>query len=340
MDSEPPTYIEPSTPSITHRNAVPVDAIVRVPPPDLAALVARASTYAKTSRAPNTVLAYAADLRTFKTWADERLLPDLPTSEEVVVCYVAWMADAGRKVSTIQRALSAIFGVHKALGHAVPKGPRLEETLEGIRRQVGVAPTQKAPVLADDLRKMIDKITGDSLIDARDRLMLVLGWTGAFRRSEIVALHVGDVVKVRGGLEVSLRRSKTDQTGAGRTVAIPRASDETYDATALLAAWLSASGLTEGPLFRAVNRHGYFSTDGLVPRAVARVVKARAEAAGLNPDIFSGHSLRAGLVTEAAESGKTDISIRRITGHSSSATLQRYIRSSDIWRDCASKGLL
>ena len=353
-----PTEVEPTTIPVVHRMHVPVDAIVR-PPPTMSALVARAAEYAQTSKAPNTQRAYESDLKTFRQWTDENLLPYMPTNQETVACYVAHLADRGKKASTIDRAVSAIMSAHKAAGFPKPKGERLEETLEGIRRQIGVAPKQKAPLMADDLRKIVDACdtgradpwvaspSGDGhvlgrgeLLAARDRLLLVLGWTGAFRRSELCALTVADVVKVRGGLEVTLRFSKTDQTGQSRLVAIPRASDAAYDAGELLGKWLELSGIQNGPLFRAVNRHGCFAQVAMTDRTVARVVKERAEAAGLDPAGYSGHSLRAGLVTEAAEAGRSLPSIMKVTGHRSERMATKYIRNADIWKDCASRGLL
>lgn len=321
-------------------------------PPDTASatrLVERAAAYAKTSHSENTIRAYESDLRTFREWAATNGFPSLPTSEEIVSCYVAHLADSGKKSATICRAVSAIISEHKAAGHDTPTGKILTETLSGVRRTLGTAPRQKAPVLAADLKKMIE-ITGDDLVGCRDRLLLVMGFCGAFRRSELVALDVSDVVVVRGGLEVTLRRSKTDQEGQGRVVALPRSSDSSLCPEALLKQWLEvvevATGAPpQGPLFRSIVSHYGrilgLSEKGLCADTVAKIVKGLARQAGLaNAEEISGHSLRAGLVTEAALAGRTAISIQRTTGHKSSRMVDRYIRSSDMWRDNAAKGLL
>lgn len=324
-----------------------------VPPPSLETLVARAAEYAQVSRSDNTTKAYASDLRQFKTWADEQLLPVLPVTQEIVACYVAHLADSGKKASTIARALSAIYVSHKDAGYPIPKGPRLDETLEGVRRKIGTAPKQKAPLSANNIRKMVDgcdmgranprdaegSLLSGELLAARDRLLLVLGWTGAFRRSELVGLQVADVTKVSKGLEVTLRRSKTDQHGEGRKVAVPRASDSKYCAVALLEAWLDMSGISEGPLFRNIQQ-GCYSRAALDQRAVALIVKRRAKRVGLNADEFSGHSLRSGLVTAAANEGRSLVSIMRTTGHRSERTCLKYVRGAELWTDCAAKGLL
>ena len=309
-------------------------------PPSAPRLVERAAANAKTAHAKNTVRGYESDLRGFKAWTEANQMPYLPTSQEVVSCYVAALADAGKKSATISRAVCAIVGLHKEVGHDTPTGKILTETLAGVRRTIGTAPRQKDPVLAVDLKKMVEACSND-LAGCRDRLLLVLGWCGAFRRSEIVALQVSDVVVVRGGLEVTLRRSKTDQDGEGRVVALPRSSDVALCPESLLAEWLERSGITEGHLFRNVNRYGYCSTKGLHSDSIAKMVKGLARQAGLkNAEDISGHSLRAGLVTEAVLAGRTSLSIRRTTGHASDKMLARYFRSADMWRDNAAKGLL
>jgi site-specific recombinase XerD len=346
MDTERPATTVDLVPPVT--DLVPV---AYIPPPSLAVLTARAATYAKTAKAANTTKAYAADLRTFETWCGWNVMPYLPTSTDVLACYVAWLADQGKKASTISRAVSAIIGAHRAGGHDLPKGRVLEDTLLGIRRTIGTAPVQKAPVLAADLKKMVEscgprgfakpgEYAPGELLAIRDRALLVLGWVGALRRSEIVALTVADVVKVRTGLEVTIRRSKTDQEGVGRVVGLSRSSDTAFCPVALLDAWLTASGIVSGPLFRAVNCHGHYSLKGLSTVSVAKIVKGRAKDVGLEYEKISGHSLRAGFMTEASQQGKSLRSMMNQTGHSSTRTALKYIRQTEVWSENASKGLL
>ena len=176
----------------------------------------------------------------------------------------------------------------------------------------------------------------------RDRLMLVLGWSPAeaFRRSEIVALQVSDVVITRHGLEVTIRKSKTDQRGEGRVVGLCRSTDAHLCSVVLLQAWLEVSGITTGFLLRAINQLGLFSTDGVGADVVARVVKSRAEEAGLDTEKLSGHSLRSGFMTEASQNGKSMRSMMQQSGHRSMKTALEYIQSAEVWIDNASKGLL
>jgi integrase len=173
----------------------------------------------------------------------------------------------------------------------------------------------------------------------RDRALLLIGFAGAFRRSELVALTVADIANAQQGLIITLLRSKTDQEGIGRKVAIPFARGAVCPVIALQK-WLEVSSITEGPIFRAVNRHGVISDTSLDPQAVAWVVKERAKAAGLDPNKYSGHSLRAGLVTSAAQMGVSSWKIRAQTGHASDAMLSRYIRDANIFVDNAAGAIL
>jgi site-specific recombinase XerD len=309
-------------------------------------LVERAAAYAKVSYAKNTSKAYESDLRVFKEWCEKQNVPFLPTSQEVLACYVAHLADIGRKVSTISRAVSTINTAHRDADLPLPKGTVLENTMSGIRRTFGTKTKQKAPVLPDDLRAMV-AVCSDDLVGHRNRLLLVMGFCGAFRRSELVAMRVEDVVRVRQGLEVTLRKSKTDQEGRGRTVALPRSSDSSMCPEALFLKWLEVSGVTSGYLFRDTRYYcptkevQTFSEEPMKGDSVAKIVKGLARKAGLeNAEDISGHSLRAGLVTAAAEAGRTSISIRRTTGHKSDKMVDLYVRSSDMWKDNAAKGLL
>jgi integrase len=175
----------------------------------------------------------------------------------------------------------------------------------------------------------------DKLIGVRDRALLLVGFAGAFRRSELVSLDVGDVEIRREGLLVTLRRSKTDQEAAGREVAIPYGSNPDTCPVRALEAWLEASGIADGPLWRAVDKGGRLQPGRLSDKAVALVVKKRAEAAGLDPDLYAGHSLRAGLATAAAAAGASERSIMEQTGHKSVQTVRRYIRRGTQFRDNA-----
>jgi integrase len=199
--------------------------------------------------------------------------------------------------------------------------------MRGIRRIHGARQKQVAPILVEDLKAMVTPLGAD-LRDLRDRALLLVGFAGAFRRSELVAINCTDLEWMDEGLLVTLPRSKTDQEGKGRLVAIPRGSPDFCPLMALVA-WLRSAGIKEGTLFRAIDCHENVYGDGLSPDSVARVIKKRAAAVGFDPTRFSGHSLRAGLVTSAAAAGVPDWAIRRLTGHRSAAMLYRYVRPSD-----------
>jgi site-specific recombinase XerD len=293
-----------------------------------------AREYMRRSKAPNTVRAYRADWRHFEAWCQERGLPSLPASEDTVALYLADLASWAR-TSTIQRRLSAIAEAHRVAGHEPPtRGAKVRLTWSGIRRTKGTAEEGKAPVLTPDLRRMV-ATCDDSLLGLRDRALLLLGFAGAFRRSELVSLDVADLSFVPEGLTVLLRRSKTDQEGAGEKIGIPwGARGETCPVRAVRA-WLDASGIGEGPIFRPIDRHGNILPKRLSPQAVAIVVKRRAEAAGLDPRRYAGHSLRAGLATSAAVAGASERSIMKQTRHKSLPMVRRYIREADLFRENA-----
>lgn len=205
----------------------------------------------------------------------------------------------------------------------------VKSVLRGLKRVKSMAQQQAKPLLKEDLILALDA-TGEGLRDLRDRALLLIGFAGGFRRSELVALTRGDVERVRQGMILTLRRSKTDQTGEGRKIGIPLARGR-WCPVGALEQWLSRSGTTEGALFRPVDRHGRIGVQALSGGAVCLVVKERVLAAGIDPSGYSGHSLRAGLATSAAQAGVPSWKIRRQTGHASDAMLVRYIRDGELF---------
>jgi integrase len=303
-------------------------------------LVEAARGYAQAATAEATRRAYARQWRAFVAWCEAQQLEALPAQPGTVALYLSHLAESGRKVATVEQAAAAIAAAHRAAGHPSPRedaGLRL--VLRGIRRTVGVAQREAAPVLAEHLRAMVEALP-DTLAGARDRALLLVGFAGAFRRSELAALTVEDATFGPDGLELHLRRSKTDQEGRGRLVAIPYAGTPDRCPVRALRAWLDAARITSGPLFREVTRHGHVSAAPLTGRSVARVVKRAAAAAGLDASRYSGHSLRAGFVTQAKLKGKAEDAIMRQTGHRSVAVMRKYDRRAELWRDNAAAGLL
>jgi integrase len=206
--------------------------------------------------------------------------------------------------------------------------------MSGIRRTQGTAQTAKTPVLVDDLRRMLANLPGN-LLGVRDRALLLVGFCGAFRRSELVALDAGDVAVTRDGLVVTIRRSKTDQEGEGRKIGIPYGCRLESCPVRSFQEWLTKSGVTEGPLFRPIDRFGKMAPVRLSAAAVADIVKRCALAVGLNASDFAGHSLRSGLATSAAMAGASERSIMHQTGHRSVNMVRRYIRDGSLFRENA-----
>ena len=293
----------------------------------------QADDYIRASRSPNTLRAYRSDWQQFVGWCNRRRLASLPAVEATVCRYLAEQAEQN-KVSTLARRVASISQAHQAAGLASPtQSLSVRATLKGIRRKKTSLTTEKAPVLVADLRKMVDTL-GGSLMGKRDRALLLVGFAGAFRRSELVSLNVADVTFDPNGLTIRLRRSKTDQEGEGRKVGLPYGSNLATCPVRALQEWLSAGSIIEGALFVGINRHG--TPQGrLSACAVALIVKKVVAAAGLNPDLYAGHSLRAGLATSAAMAGVSERSIMNQTGHKSVMMVRRYIRDGSLFRENA-----
>jgi len=292
----------------------------------------RVREYIRASKAANTLRGYTHDWRAFCVWSGRHELCALPANPESVAVYIAECATR-LKVGSIQRVINAISEAHKALGLESPtRHPMVMNTMKGIRRTKATAPVQKAATLIDDIRAMIDA-TDEGFIGLRDRALILLGFAGAFRRSEIVGLNVGDCAFGKDGLTVLLRRSKTDQTGAGRTVGIPYGARPETCPVRTVQDWIQQAEITEGTLFRSINRHGKVGLSRLSGIDVARVVKKLADRAGLDSAKYAGHSLRAGHATSAAISGASERSIMNQTGHRSVQMVRRYIRDGSLFRE-------
>ena len=297
----------------------------------------RVREYAEHSRADNTRRAYAADWRDFTAWCTTNVLHSLPAAPATVALYIADLAERC-KVATIERRLAALSQAHQLAGYPSPtKDEYVRTVLKGIRRvaaERGIRQRQAAPAVTQVIRAMVATLDSDPC-GIRDRALLVLGFAGAFRRSEIVSLDVADLAFTQDGLVVKLRRSKTDQEGRCETKGIPYGSNPATCPVRAVRAWLDTTELTHGALFRPIDRWGNISPARLSDRAVTLVIKRAAERAGLDPIAFSGHSLRAGLATAAAAAGAAYHSIKKQTGHKSDRVLQGYIREGSLFRDNA-----
>lgn len=281
--------------------------------------------YLQASLSKNTRRAYSNDIEQFLQWGG-----CVPASPARLASYLAEHADK-LSYATLCRRVVAIGRAHTVKQLVSPANSEIvKATLQGIRRTKGTAQRRVAPVLLRDVREMVRKLMG--LRGIRDKALLLTGFAGAFRRSELVSICVQDVRFVSEGMVVRLRRGKTDQGGVGRDIAIPHMRGSCCPVKAVVA-WLSLSGITSGALFRSVDRYGHVTGRGLSPQSVALIVKERAEAVGLDSQHLSGHSLRAGFVTSASKGGASSWKIRQQTGHRSEAGVQRYIRDSQLFTD-------
>jgi len=293
----------------------------------------RVDDFIRNSTAPNTKRAYTSDLAHFERWGGS-----VPASAEVVASYLAVHADV-LSVATLVRRLASISKAHET--KAFPNPTRFElvrATMRGIKRTRGRTQREARPLLRDDLLLVLDAM-GVGLKATRDRALLLIGFAGGLRRSELVGLDVGDIEHMRQGIVLHIRRSKSDQEGQGQKIGIPYGRTRWCPVTAL-DAWIIASGITQGAVFRPVDRHGRINDTRLSGEAVALVVRERVAAAGFEPAQYSGHSLRAGLATSAAQAGVPTWSIKAQPRHASEAMLARYIRSGELFTDNAAGAVL
>ena len=291
----------------------------------------QAKQFIRSRHSDATRRAYASDVMAFKVWCDSMGLEALPALPESVVLFLS--AHANLRPSTLTRRLAAIRHIHKEAGFTSPADAEIvKSTLSGIKRVCGTSARQVAPATAERVQSML-VMCGDSLQGCRDRALLALGFGGSFRRSELVGLTVEAIQIDDAGLRVRLGRSKTDQEGAGQVV--PVLDGTKLKVRAALEAWLKLSGITEGPVFRSISKSGRISDKGLSDRSVADIVKHRAEQAGLDPAVFSGHSLRAGFLTSAAASGANLFKMMEVSRHRKVDTVRGYIRMADQFKDHA-----
>jgi site-specific recombinase XerD len=300
--------------------------------------IASAVRFAESAKAENTRLAYASDWRQFIRWTDARGATALPCTAGLLCAYLSTLADAGLRASSIGRAAASIAHYHRAAGYEPPnRNPAVREVLRGIRHTLGTAHRVKTPATADLVVQMVAACP-DTIIGLRDRALIAFGFASAFRRSELVALEVEDLSEVGDGLRVLIRRSKTDQAGEGQEVAIPRGTHLRPVET--LQAWLAAAEINTGAVFRPVSKGGTVGDGPLGDDGYVRAIKRRAAAASLDPAVFSGHSLRSGFLTSAAEAGADVLKMAEVSRHRSLDTLRRYVQRANLFKAHAGEGFL
>ena len=287
------------------------------------------------SKAQNTLIAYWSDWIDFTLWCEELHLQYLPATPEVVTMYMAHLTERNLKGSTIQRRLAAISRIHKSQGYESPTNTlTVREAWHGMVRQrkITVAQKGKDALLTEHIRLMVNALLPYGLMGLRDRALLLLGFTGAFRRSELVSLNVEDVLEEKEGLTVHLQFSKTDQEGQGRDVAILYGTHYETCPVRTLREWMQTAHITTGPLFRRF-RFDHLESERLSPQGVARVVKRAARLAGLDPTNYSGHSLRVGFVTSALQGGASEMVVMDQTGHKTPTMVRRYRRKVNKYKE-------
>ena len=316
-----------------------------VPTPDMHLenidLHTEANEYLAASRAQNTTRAYKSDWAGFVVWCELQGREPLPATPETVALYLTDLART-HKPTTIQRKMSSITQAHVAAvrsGDSPTKSHLVQQVWKGIARTKRVAPKGKTPLLPADIQAIAHHLTpyilSQSLKATRDCALLLLGFTGAMRRSELVALEREDITETTEGLVVQIRRSKTDQEGVGRKIGIPYGKNPETCPVHALKKWCVQGEITSGPLFRKIDRHGNVGTAPFTSQSVALLLKHYATVIGRDASEFSGHSLRSGLATSAAMAGVPERVIQEQTGHKSLVMLRRYIRDGSLFRENA-----
>ncbi|HME24817.1 MAG TPA: site-specific integrase [Acetobacteraceae bacterium] len=301
---------------------------VKPPAVRAAMALAKSQAYQDAADAPATLKAYATDLANYKAWCEKRGFEAMPAAPEIVGAYLA-AAGEGYALPTLRRRVAAIARACGIAGHPLDtKHPAIRETLRGIARKHG-APARRSAALTTTEVKRLSRACGTGLVRARDCALFLVGFAGALRRSELVALDLEHVTWTRVGMKLLIERSKTDAEGDGAEIAIPRGEvPETCPVTALQE-WLTAAGIIAGPLLRKVNRGGTVKATRLVPDAVRQILLKRAAQAGLKgtlPEPVSPHGLRAGFVTTAYRNGVPDEEIMGHSRHRSLTTMRSYVR--------------
>ena len=292
----------------------------------------------KTSKATNTLRAYKSDFRDFEIFCSKHGFSSIPTEPKVVSLYLTHLS-ARSKISTLRRRLVSIGVVHRLKGHYLDtKHPVIIENLLGIKRKKGSIQTGKKPILINHLKQIVNVIDDqkiEKIKKLRNRSLILIGFGGGFRRTELISIDHEDLDFVEEGVKITLKRSKTDQFGEGMTKGIPYFANENYCPVSSLKNWLTLSKIKSGPIFRRFTKGSTLTTNRLTDQSVVLIIKECLKLAGIENRNFSGHSLRSGFATVAAESGADERSIMAMTGHKTTQMVRRYIREANIFKNNA-----
>ena len=306
---------------------------------DIKALQEETLINLKSSKASNTVRAYKSDFSDFGLFCSQNGFKSLPSEPKVVSLYLTHLSTKDAKMSTLKRRLVSIGVIHKLKGHYLDtKHPAIIENIMGIKRRKGSFQKAKKPILINSLKKIInviDQQKKEEIKKLRDRSIILIGFSGGFRRNEIVSLDYGDLDFVPEGLKLSIRRSKTDQFGEGFKKALPYFDSSQYCPVVSLKKLLDLSKIRSGPVFRRFSKGSKLSENRLTDQTVALLIKEYLNLAGIDSKNFSGHSLRSGFATSAAESGVEERNIMAMTGHKSTEMVRRYIKEANLFKNNA-----
>ena len=324
--------LRPHRPLIRRRHLIPVNK---------ESVNRKIIEFIELSAPDNTKRAYLSDWEDFVAWCTVNQVQSLPATPGTVQGYISYLAELDDehryKTSTIARRLASISIAHQAKKYPTPtQSFEVRSVWKGIRRKYGIMQVGKEPLLANHIYRLLSHIDTRTLRGLRDRAVILVGYAGAFRRSELVSLDLPDIDFREDGMVITLRRSKTDQEGAGRYVGIRRGQSRDTCPVAALEDWLEQAWIMDGPVFRKVSKADNVEPRGLTGQAVSLIVKRCAKAAGLDPDKFGAHSLRSGFATQAAMNGSNELEIMEQTGHRSLATVRRYIKKGNIFMNNAS----
>ena len=306
---------------------------------DIKALQEETLLNLQSSKANNTIRAYKSDFNDFGLFCAQNGFKSLPSEPKIISLYLTHLSTREVKMSTLKRRLVSIGVIHKVKGHYLDtKHPTIIENLMGIRRRKGSVQIGKKPLLINSLKEIINTIDKEIINEIkkiRDRSIVLIGFSGGFRRNEIVSLDYDDLDFVSEGLKINIKRSKTDQFGEGSIKALPYFENSQYCPVVSIQKWLKISKINNGSLFRRFNKGSKLSDKRLTDQTVALLIKKYLEMAGINSKNYSGHSLRSGFATSAAESGAEERSIMAMTGHKSTEMVRRYIKEANLFKNNA-----
>ena len=293
----------------------------------------------QSSKANNTIRAYKSDFKDFSLFCTQNGFKSLPSDPKIVSLYLTHLSTKNIKISTLRRRLVSIGVIHKLKGHYLDtKHPSIIENVMGIKRRKGSIQRGKKPLLINNLKKIInviDYINDEEIKKLRDRSILLIGFSGGFRRNEIVSLDYNDLDFVSEGLKINLKRSKTDQFGEGSVKGLPYSEKPQYCPVVSIQRWIEITKITSGPIFRRFTKGSKLSENRLTDQSVALIIKKYLKLAGIDSKNYSGHSLRSGFATSAAESGVEERSIMAMTGHKSTEMVRRYIKEANLFKNNA-----